>query len=218
VKASTPCRTASAPTTDRVCRGRPVPGPVALPPLADASASAFFLVHLPTPGNEARKPLAMRLMILMMIPEVLERIARHVHDKLVVVGREQFLECHILTRSMTSRPYLAMTWNRSKTIAALGQCLCDWSCQMARLFILTACNRRQCSRPSRSKERIDILATAAMVALAGSGDRTPLTYPRRRAKNIRCSSIALTPPASRLSVRDRWSRCRHARPMSRHSP
>ena len=69
----------------------------------------------------------MRLMILMMIPEVLERIARHVHDKLVVVGREQFLECRILTRSMTSRPYLAMTWNRSKTIAALGQCRCTSS-------------------------------------------------------------------------------------------
>jgi len=159
VKASTPCRTASAPTTDRVCRGRPVPGPVALSPACGRFGVRFFLVHLPTPGNEAPKPLAMCLMILMMIPEVLERIARHVHDELVVVGRKRFLECHILTRSMTSRPYLAMKWNRSKTIAALGQCLCDWSCQKARLSIIRPAtadsvrdpadrrNESTCSRP-----------------------------------------------------------------------
>ena len=42
-KASTPCRTASAPTTDGVCGRRPVPGPVAFSPACGRSGARFFL-------------------------------------------------------------------------------------------------------------------------------------------------------------------------------
>ena len=42
-KASTPCRTASARTTDGVCGRRPVPGPVAFSPACGRSGARFFL-------------------------------------------------------------------------------------------------------------------------------------------------------------------------------